>query len=212
MIDRLDHVAVLGVQIVSNLRAIESTAQRQELLRLARAEARRILEGVEPLGVEKSVIAGRFGGVFVTFWRKKVLRGCVGTFKSTSDVAATVVEMTRSALRDSRFAANPITAGELDALEIEISVLSEPQPTDDPASLIPGEHGVIIKSGERTGCFLPKVATERGWSAEAFLSHCCTMKAGLAADAWRNAETQVKLFRADVLTESEFGHDAARRP
>ncbi len=196
---------------MSELRSIRSTRQRQQLLQLARATARQALGAADPVDLETPLIEGRFGGVFVTFWRKKVLRGCVGTFVPTNDIASSVVAMTRASLRDSRFASNPITAAELDKLDIDLSVLSDPEPTDDPLSLIPGVHGVIVRQGRHTGCFLPKVATERGWSAEKLLSQCCVMKAGLAADAWRSPDTEVKLFQADVLSESERSGDAATR-
>jgi len=46
---------------------------------------------------------------------------------------------------------------------------------------------------------LPQVATEAGWSKEEFLSYCCAHKAGLPADAWKDSETEVYLFTADVF-------------
>ncbi len=189
---------------MSDLARIGSIEQRQQLLRFARETAGRAL-GVRGGGeIEAPRIAGTFGGVFVTFWRGKMLRGCVGTFSATDDIAATVARMTEASLRDSRFAGNPIGAAELPKLLIEISVLSTPERTSDPASLIPGVHGVVIRRGSQSGCFLPKVASDRGWSAEEFLSQCCAMKAGLDRDAWRDAETEVELFEADVICESEM--------
>lgn len=195
---------------MSDLSRISSAKQRQQLLRFARETAGRAL-GVPGDGeVEAPRIAGTFGGVFVTFWRGKALRGCVGTFSPTDDVAATVARMTKASLRDSRFAGNPIKAAELPKLLIEISVLSTPERTSDPASLIPGVHGVVIRRGAQSGCFLPKVASDRGWSAEEFLSHCCAMKAGLDRDAWRDAETEVELFEADVICEPETASSDTR--
>lgn len=188
---------------MSNLARISSTKQRQQLTRFARETARRAL-GVRSDGeIEAPGITGTFGGVFVTFWRGKTLRGCIGTFDPTEDIAATVAKMTEASLRDSRFASHPVKAAELPKLSMEISVLSRPEPTSDPASLIPGVHGVIIRRGKKTGCFLPKVAIDRGWSAEEFLSQCCTMKAGLDRDAWRDAGTEVELFEADVICEPD---------
>jgi AMMECR1 domain-containing protein len=57
--------------------------------------------------------------------------------------------------------------------------------------------------GHLSGCFLPQVATETNWSKEEFLSYCCTHKAGLSSDAWREPETEIYLFTADVFG-SEF--------
>jgi len=46
---------------------------------------------------------------------------------------------------------------------------------------------------------LPQVATETGWSKEEFLSYCCAHKAGLPADAWKDPETEVYFFTAEVF-------------
>ena len=104
-------------------------------------------------------------------------------------------------MADPRFTRNPITLDELPKLTIEISVLTDPVRTAHPETLIPGTHGIIITRGSRSGCFLPKVATDRGWSAEEFLSQCCTMKAGLPADAWRDRQASVYLFTADTFAD-----------
>ena len=108
-----------------------------------------------------------------------------------------------SSTRDPRFLADPITPDELDKLHIEISVLSPLERTDDPLSLELGTHGIYIKHGCTSGCFLPQVATETGWDAEQFLSYCCSHKAGLALDAWKDPKTEVYLFTADIF-EARF--------
>lgn len=182
---------------------IESSKHCQQLLELARRTVK------ETLGVKghptkaPPIIKGRHGGAFVTLWTRGHLRGCVGTFAATHDVVKTIVEVTRSSLVDSRFQENRLTVDDLDALNIEISILSDPQTTKNPLlELIPGTHGVIIAQGDRSGCFLPKVAIERGWSAEEFLNNCCTMKAGFAREAWRDPDTTVQFFTAQVFSES----------
>ena len=180
---------------------IESDQQRRELLAFARSVCQGAF-GTGSTPPDAPTIEGRFGGAFVTFWNGKNLRGCVGTFGATTNLASTIADITRASLQDSRFAANPVTIDELADLTIEISILSTPARTDDPLSLTPGEHGIIVRQGIRSGCFLPKVATEHGWSAEEFLSTCCTMKAGLPAEAWRSPDTEVLLFQADVFAES----------
>jgi len=182
--------------------AIRSSDRRDALLPFARNCACRALGGT-PAPDDRPRIEGRFGGAFVTFVRGKTLRGCVGRFEPTTEIVDTVEEVTRASLADSRFANHPITLDELGELTIEVSLLTDPFPTDDPLSLVPGTHGVIVRAGGRSGCFLPKVASERGWTAEEFLSNCCATKAGLADDAWRSPETEVLLFTADVLSEEE---------
>ena len=189
---------------MSELEKPLSEQNRWELLRWVRESARRILGRSGGENAARPTIDGRFGGAFVTFWSGRDLRGCVGTFAPTSDLAATIAEVTSSSLKDPRFEGDPITAAELPILEIEVSILTDPEPTSDPMSLVPGRHGVIVRRGGRSGCFLPKVAAERGWSAVEFLSKCCTMKAGLDAEAWRDGKTQVLLFMADSFRESDF--------
>jgi uncharacterized protein (TIGR00296 family) len=87
----------------------------------------------------------------------------------------------------------------LDQLDVEISVLSPLERTGDPLNLRLGIDGIHIKKGRASGCFLPQVATETGWSKEEFLSHCCSDKASLAPDAWKDAGTDVYLFTAEVF-------------
>ena len=139
-------------------------------------------------------------GCFVTLKNKDQLRGCIGQFTSEVPLIELVVEMAKaSATSDPRFFADPITADELEQLDIEISVLSPLNRTDDPLSLRLGVDGIYIKKGYASGCFLPQVATETGWSKEEFLSYCCAHKAGLPADAWRDPETEVYFFTAEVF-------------
>lgn len=139
-------------------------------------------------------------GCFVTLKNHGRLRGCIGQFISESPLIELVGQMAKtSATGDPRFFADPITADELDQLDIEISVLSPLERTDEPLSLRLGVDGIYIKRGHTSGCFLPQVATETGWCKEEFLSYCCAHKAGLAHDAWRDPETEVYLFTADVF-------------
>jgi len=139
-------------------------------------------------------------GCFVTLKNHGRLRGCIGQFISDSPLIELVGQMAKaSATGDPRFFADPISADELDQLDVEISVLSPLQRTDEPLSLRLGIDGIYIKRGHTSGCFLPQVATETGWSKEEFLSYCCAHKAGLPPDAWREPETEVNLFTAEAF-------------
>lgn len=139
-------------------------------------------------------------GCFVTLKNHDQLRGCLGQFISDKPLIELVAQMSKaSATSDPRFLADPITADELEKLDVEISVLSPLKRTDDPLSLKLGIDGIYIKRDHLSGCFLPQVATETGWSKEEFLSYCCAHKAGLAPDAWKDPETEVYLFTAEVF-------------
>ena len=139
-------------------------------------------------------------GCFVTLKNHEQLRGCIGQFISERPLIELVSEMAKaSATGDPRFFADPITPDELKDLDIEISVLSPLQRTDNPLSLKLGVDGIYIRRGRASGCFLPQVATETGWSKEEFLSYCCAHKAGIAPDAWKKPGTEVYLFTAEVF-------------
>jgi len=146
-------------------------------------------------------------GCFVTLKNQGQLRGCIGQFTSEMPLLELVVEMAKaSATGDPRFFADPITTDELEQLDIEISVLSPLKRTDDPLSLRLGIDGIYIKKGGASGCFLPQVATETGWTKEEFLAYCCAHKAGLAPDAWKDPSTEVYLFSADVFGSPPTGN------
>lgn len=139
-------------------------------------------------------------GCFVTLKNHGRLRGCLGQFTSDRPLIELVGQMAKaSATSDPRFLAQPISPQELDDLDVEISVLSPLKRTDNPLSLRLGIDGIYIKQGCTSGCFLPQVASETGWTKEEFLSHCCAHKAGLAADAWKDPQTKVYLFTAEAF-------------
>ena len=140
-------------------------------------------------------------GCFVTIKNGGRLRGCIGNFTSEKPLIELVSEMAVSAARrDPRFFLEPITANELESLEVEISVISPMELTDDPASLRLGIDGIYIVNGAKSGCFLPQVATETGWTETQFLTHCCVEKACLSAGAWEDPDTEVYLFTADAFS------------
>jgi AmmeMemoRadiSam system protein A len=140
-------------------------------------------------------------GCFVTLKNEEELRGCIGQFIADRPLIEMVAEMAKaSATADPRFLADRITPDELPCLDVEISVLSLLKKTNNPLSLRLGIDGIYIKRGFSNGCFLPQVATETGWTEEEFLSNCCSHKAGLPPDAWKDKKTEVFLFTADIFS------------
>jgi AmmeMemoRadiSam system protein A len=126
-------------------------------------------------------------GAFVTLKEKGELRGCIGRFTADIPLWQVIQQMAiSSATQDSRF--NPVTAREIDKLEIEISVLSPMKRIYSADEIVLGKHGIYIQKGYYSGTFLPQVATETGWSREEFLGHCARDKAGLGWDGWKDAE------------------------
>lgn len=167
--------------------------------------ARRIIEcvarGSDPAGAGPPPAEARpHGGVFVTLHKSGRLRGCMGTLDPHTPLDEAVRHAAFcAAAEDPRFP--PVQPAELPDLEIEVSILSAPQPMQDLEDLRIGRHGIIVRRGVQRGLFLPQVAVEHNLNKEAFLSRCCAEKAGLSADAWRDAATEVLLFTTEVFRE-----------
>jgi AmmeMemoRadiSam system protein A len=139
-------------------------------------------------------------GAFVSLYRARALRGCVGQVENPGPLADVVARSAISAaLHDSRF--KPIGAEEITILDIEISVLTAPERIL-PEAIVAGRHGLMVVRGSFRGLLLPQVATERKWTGQRLLEETC-VKAGLARDAWGDPATQVFGFTAEVYSEKE---------
>ena len=139
-------------------------------------------------------------GAFVTLRTHGKLRGCIGRMVSDIPLYKLISEMAVSAAKeDPRF--SQIQPSELEGLEIDISVLSPLQKIDDPLDFELGRHGIYIKKSFSTGCFLPQVATETGWTKEEFLSQCCSMKAKISPDAWKKKNVDIYIFTSEMVSE-----------
>ena len=175
--------------------------EKRSLLQLAR-QAVAASFGLAPPTREEPFLSGLpVGGVFVTLYQANCLRGCVGAFLETRDLGWLVREAAIGAIGDHRFAGQVIVAEDLPAIVLEISLLSKLELMAESSRLIPGVHGIRVEAFGRSGCFLPKVATQFQWSALQLLEACCTMKMGLPADAWRRPEANVQIFTADVFRD-----------
>jgi AmmeMemoRadiSam system protein A len=144
-------------------------------------------------------------GTFVTLKIDNQLRGCIGSLSATGPMIAGVRDNALSAaFNDPRF--SPLEKTELDAVQIEVSVLSEPVPlayTDADellARLRPGIDGVIIKKGSANATFLPQVWKQLP-QPESFLSHLC-VKAGLPAEQWREGDLNVRVYQVQYFEEN----------
>ncbi len=138
------------------------------------------------------------GGVFVTLHKHRRLRGCMGTLDTDLPLAEAVRRATLSAaFHDPRF--SPVNSQELADLDLEVSVLSRPEPMRALDELVLGRHGILVRRGPQRGLFLPQIAIEHHLDRAAFLARCCDEKAGLPADAWRQPDTEVLLFTTEVF-------------
>ncbi|HPW68121.1 MAG: AmmeMemoRadiSam system protein A [Desulfomonilia bacterium] len=143
-------------------------------------------------------------GVFVTLHKKGQLRGCIGFLDAHEPVVEAVrLNALNAAFRDPRF--SPLKPSELGEIDIEVSVLTEPDALEytDTGDLLekirPGIDGVIIRQGPASATFLPQV-WEQLPGREEFLCQLC-LKAGLPAHAWRNPGVRVLTYQVQYFGE-----------
>jgi AmmeMemoRadiSam system protein A len=178
---------------------------KKVLLQIARNSVESAVKGTsnDQTQVEiTSPVLKEKNGAFVTLRTRGTLRGCIGRMISDTPLHKLVSEMAVSAATDDpRF--NKIQPSELDDLEIEISVLSPLQEVDDPLDFELCRHGIYITKDSATGCFLPQVAADTGWTKEEFLTQCCSTKAGMSPDAWKKGDVDVYIFTSEIISEKD---------
>jgi AmmeMemoRadiSam system protein A len=141
-------------------------------------------------------------GAFVTVKVNGQLAGCIGRIEADIPLYETISKMAiEAAFRDPRFPG--LKQEDLKIMDIEISVLSELKPVKDINNIKVSRHGLLIKKGFNQGLLLPQVATEYNWNRKTFLQHTC-LKAGLNKDCWKQQDTQIFLFEAEVFSEKEL--------
>lgn len=180
--------------------AFELTAgQKRDLLQLARNSIVAYTAGLPLPLAALPELNSIHAGVFVSLHVGDELRGCIGCVDSLRALPEALSETAiAAASRDPRF--EPLTADELPLVEIEISVLSPLRQIDSPAEITLGKHGVMVKQGHHQGLLLPQVALHHDWDIETFLAHVC-QKAGLPGEAWKDQETDIFAFEAEVFSE-----------
>ncbi len=173
-------------------------AEKAQLLQIAREVVEAQCRGENiPETKFNSPILNELRGAFVTLHKDGKLRGCIGHIRGDKPLAKTVGEMAEAAaFHDPRFP--PVTEAELEMLEYEISVLTPLRRISNAEEIQVGIHGIYMKRGDCSGLLLPQVATEWGWNRKTFLEHTCK-KAGLPEDAWKDKETEIYIFSADVF-------------
>ena len=135
-------------------------------------------------------------GVFVTLNQNKKLRGCIGYTEPLYALKDGLkLACLKAALEDPRFP--PLQKEELETIEVEISILGEPQLLSDPLSIQIGVHGLVLVHGRNKSILLPQVALDYGWDKETFLSQL-SLKAGLGPLDWKTSKLYA--FKADVFS------------
>ncbi len=183
-------------------------AERKTLLKIARdalklhlSERKRLDPRSGAYNLTNAMTAD--GAAFVTLKHEEQLRGCIGDIFARRPLIDCVVDNAISAAtRDPRFVGNHVTAAELPEIHIEISVMSPLREVSSPDEIVLGRHGVVLSRDRQRSVYLPQVATQTNWSKPMFLSRL-SAKAGLAPDAWRQADTKFEVFTAEVFAEEQ---------
>lgn len=112
--------------------------------------------------------------------------------------------MASAVLEDPRFLTDPVRLEELPLLDIELSILSPLRPAEHPLDFEPLLDGIYLTFGDRSGCFLPQVARETGWSKQQLLDRLCTEKLGLSPLAWKHPASRLYRFTALLIGPERF--------
>ena len=168
------------------------------LLKLARESIEEEFSRVTP-ELPKGKEFNQARGVFVTLWKNKELRGCIGFPLPIYSISEAVYKAGKSAaFEDSRF--DKLEEKELKNIKIEISVLTIPQDVKDTSEIKIGRDGLICNYLGYSGLLLPQVATENKMNRIQFLEALAS-KAGLPKETWQNKNFKIKRFQAQIFRE-----------
>jgi AmmeMemoRadiSam system protein A len=177
--------------------------EKKELLQLARKTIQNYLnKGGKKYPQTDNPKFSEKRGVFVTLHKQGDLRGCIGYPLPTKPLIEAVVDNAiSSSTQDYRF--SPVSAEELDDIDIEISILTVPQKVKSYKDVIVGRDGIIISKAFNKGLLLPQVPVEQGWDLEQYISWGCR-KAGMPADEWKKG-VEIETFQGIVFGEKDIG-------
>jgi hypothetical protein len=184
--------------------------ERKVLLDLARRTLREVVNTGKLPDVATDAFPARFTekkGCFVTLTERGQLRGCIGHILPQESLYKAIMDNAQSAaLHDYRF--TPVQPNELGKIEIEISVLTVPEPLafSSPDDLLnklqPHQDGVVLQIGNRGATYLPQV-----WEQipdKVHFMNSLAEKADCAPNAWRGPDTKVLIYHVEAFKESEM--------
>ena len=203
------------VELVERGSLMLKDTQGKELLEITRKNIEKYLEEGQTLSEEeaKSQVSEetkekleKERGVFVTLKTEQgELRGRIGKPYPEQTLIEGILDASSSAANDPRFP--PVSKRELEDIEIELTVLTEPgrvevndlKQAEERIEI--GEHGLIAKCGPTQGLLLPQVPEEHNLDLEKFLDHTCR-KAGLSPGSWKEKDVQLFRFKGKIFKES----------
>jgi len=177
-----------------------SRDERKELIKIARVTIENSVnrKSIPEFQIKSDKLKEK-RGAFVTINKFGQLRGCIGYTQPIFPLFQTIQHVAKAAaFEDPRF--SPVTPNELKNLIMEISVLTLPEKIENVDEIEVGKHGLIIKQNYFQGLLLPQVASDYEWNRTTFLEQTCR-KAGLKKDAWKDKNTEIFIFSAEVFGE-----------
>lgn len=172
----------------------------KKLIKLARESIIEEFGGDIEIPEEKQFKQAR--GVFVTLWKNKELRGCIGFPYPEKALNKAVYEAAKmAAFEDSRF--EKLKESEIKDINIEISILTIPEEVRDVKEIKIGRDGLICNYLGYSGLLLPQVAVENKMDRIQFLE-ALSSKAGLPKNTWQNQNFKIKKFHVQIFSEGIY--------
>ena len=136
----------------------EKYKNSSEYVKLARKTIFEYIKNGKIIDIDNNIsseLLNQKAGVFVSIHKLGNLRGCIGTILPVKEnIAEEIIDNAISAAtRDNRF--KKITTDELDYLDINVDVLTSPEPIKSKDELNVKKYGVIVSSGYKRGLLLP---------------------------------------------------------
>jgi AmmeMemoRadiSam system protein A len=172
--------------------------QQQSLLTLAKVSIQDRLNSKRQLRKTNDPDLMVVRGVFVSLYIEDQLRGCLGHINGNMPLYHEVQDVApKSAFEDTRF--EPVTISALDKLKIEVSVISPIERIYSPQQVKVGEHGLVLKNGEKSSLFLPHVPLLNNWNLATYVEELCK-KATLSTDILDDPKTELYRFTAEIFS------------
>lgn len=182
--------------------------QRHILLQTARQTICSALgaPSIAPVEISDDPLLQIPAGCFVTLHTLSAhrLRGCIGRLDCDFPLIDSVRHAAASVLNDPRFEGYRVSLHDLPDLELEITVILPMEPAANCLDFELLTDGIYLTFNNRTGCFLPQVARETGWTREQLLSRLCTEKLGVSADSWQLPSAKLMKFRTILIGPEPF--------
>ncbi len=175
-----------------------SAREKSILMGLAREAIHLTLSGSSPDTPPAGLITHRLrerSGAFVSIYKNRALRGSMGLVLPLAPLWRAVRDSAvYAAFRDPRF--SPITADEMDAVTLEIAVLTPHRHAVTPPGVGTGAHGIVYRKDFRQAALLPRHEGDQR-DAESTPVYK-TGKTGLDTREWDGADV-LETFSAEVF-------------